>query len=331
MIPSPSIALAMIARDCAADLDACLARHAAAVDEVVVVDTGSRDGTPEVARRRGARVLDFPWRDDFAAARNAGLDAVTAAWVLVLDPDERFAAADLPRLRALAEGPADAWIVFTRNYVGRPGPGRRSLAEADRAEATPGATHVFLSEKVRLWRRRDGVRFEGAVHEVVDFACLRAGLRMDVAPLVVHHDGSMDERSAAGKDARYVAIARREVEAGSLHPNLLAIVARAEWKTGRTDAALDLLRRAAEAVPQFGPAHALRAEILRSGGDVEGALAALVAGMRAAPFWRDLPAAAARLLLDLGDRASAAEFARAGLALHPGDEEFLELLRSTEG
>ena len=54
------VSLCLVVRDEAADLPACLASAREAVDEVVVVDTGSRDGTPELARRAGAVVLDPP-------------------------------------------------------------------------------------------------------------------------------------------------------------------------------------------------------------------------------------------------------------------------------
>ena len=59
------------------------------IDEVVVVDTGSHDASARVAWERGARVVRHEWRDDFAAARNAGLTAARGHWILILDADER--------------------------------------------------------------------------------------------------------------------------------------------------------------------------------------------------------------------------------------------------
>src|SRR4051812_36264465 len=88
---SARVSLAVIARDEEAMLPDCLASARDAVDEMVVLDTGSRDATRELARRAGARVVEIPWPDDFAAARNAAVLETRGDWVLMLDADERLA------------------------------------------------------------------------------------------------------------------------------------------------------------------------------------------------------------------------------------------------
>jgi glycosyltransferase involved in cell wall biosynthesis len=65
--------LTIIVKNEAGNLEACLSSVAGLFDEIVVVDTGSVDGTEEIAREFGARVFDFVWVDDFATARNAAL------------------------------------------------------------------------------------------------------------------------------------------------------------------------------------------------------------------------------------------------------------------
>ena len=70
-------------------------------DEIVVVDTGSKDRTREIAREFGARVFDFVWVDDFAAARNAALARATGNYAFWLDADDVIDPPEREKLRAL--------------------------------------------------------------------------------------------------------------------------------------------------------------------------------------------------------------------------------------
>ena len=65
-----TLTISLIVRNEEQSLGRCLDSVQGLGDEIVVVDTGSEDRTREVAAGRGARVFDFPWCDDFAAARN---------------------------------------------------------------------------------------------------------------------------------------------------------------------------------------------------------------------------------------------------------------------
>jgi len=58
------------------------------VDEIIIVDTGSTDRTKVIAGTYTSKVYDFPWCDDFSAARNLSLEKASCDWVLVLDADE---------------------------------------------------------------------------------------------------------------------------------------------------------------------------------------------------------------------------------------------------
>jgi hypothetical protein len=86
----PFLSLCMIVKNEKEHLPRCLTSVQPYVDEIVVVDTGSNDGTPEIASSYGAKVGYFAWCDDFAAARNYALSLVTGEWVLVLDADEEL-------------------------------------------------------------------------------------------------------------------------------------------------------------------------------------------------------------------------------------------------
>ena len=65
-----TISLCMIVKNEEAVIKRCLESVKEVVDEIIVVDTGSQDRTKEIAEEEGAQVYQFPWIDDFAAARN---------------------------------------------------------------------------------------------------------------------------------------------------------------------------------------------------------------------------------------------------------------------
>jgi glycosyltransferase involved in cell wall biosynthesis len=95
-LPLP-VSLCVITRDAAAQLADCLA-SASFTGEIVVVDSGSRDDTVEIARRSGARVIEHAW-EGFGAQKNFAVANAAHDWVLCLDADERVT----PELRASIE------------------------------------------------------------------------------------------------------------------------------------------------------------------------------------------------------------------------------------
>src|SRR5262245_23632646 len=100
-----TISAALIVRNEAHTLARCLDSVRDAVDEIVVVDTGSADGTRDVARRFTERVYEFRWRCDFAAARAFSFAQATCEWVFWVDADDVVLHADRIRPAVAAAGP----------------------------------------------------------------------------------------------------------------------------------------------------------------------------------------------------------------------------------
>ena len=118
------ISACVIAKDEADRILPCL-ESLAFCDEVVVLDSGSTDGTQDICRRAGARVLETDW-PGWVAQKNRAVDAASNDWVLSLDADERVDAelrAAIEALRGDALGRADAPRAYevTRKvfYLGR--------------------------------------------------------------------------------------------------------------------------------------------------------------------------------------------------------------------
>jgi hypothetical protein len=136
----------MIVRDEVRHLEACLRSIQGLVDEIVVVDTGSTDGTVALARSMGAQVHAYTWHDDFAAARNHGLELCRGDWILYIDADERVrrpcSRADLDEKLASPEIVGLSVLLHARTgYTAYP--------------------------EMRLFRSDPRIRFEGLMHETI--------------------------------------------------------------------------------------------------------------------------------------------------------------------
>lgn len=154
----------MIVRDEARCIARCLESVRPYVDRMVVLDTGSTDGTPQLAAGCGAAVHHLPWPGDFSAARNHALTLADADWNLVLDADE--------------------WIVSggreLRKWCRQPRLGQVCVHSAVDEGGAPGAER-------RNWLTRllpRGVRYEGRVHEQPVSDLTRARIALHVG-----HDG----------------------------------------------------------------------------------------------------------------------------------------------
>ncbi len=90
LLNKPILSLCMIVKNEKENLPRCLASAKPYVDEMIVVDTGSQDGTPEIALSYGAKVSHFEWCDDFSAARNYSISLASGDWILLLDADEEL-------------------------------------------------------------------------------------------------------------------------------------------------------------------------------------------------------------------------------------------------
>lgn len=147
-----SISLCMIVKNEETVLARCLDSVVDLVDEIIVVDTGSTDRTVDIARSYTDRIFSFTWCDDFAAARNFSFEQAAMDYCLWLDADDVIEPEDQRRFRHLKETlPSDTDIVML--------PYHASFQE----DGTP----AFTYERERLIRRKSGLRWVGAVHEVI--------------------------------------------------------------------------------------------------------------------------------------------------------------------
>lgn len=138
-----SISLCMIVRDEEEHLAKCLNSVKDVADEIIVVDTGSRDKSAAIAESFGALIFFHQWNDSFSIPRNISLDHASGDWILVLDADEVLAPQSKNQIKAAVQ----------------------------RDEIRGYEVLIQLSPKwtamrsLRLFKRSPEVRYEGIFHE----------------------------------------------------------------------------------------------------------------------------------------------------------------------
>ena len=192
-----TVSLCVIARDEEATIGMAIKSVLALVDEVIVVDTGSRDNTRIIAEGYGARVVDVPWEDDFSAVRNTALNEATCDWVLFLDADEYLQPVRPVEFQRLLHDPGVAGY-------------RLRMISANVAEVESE------ENRVRLFRNAAEVRYQYPINERIMPALAEWALARELhvmeADLAIMHEPS-DNEGRARKRERNLRILRKAVGA----------------------------------------------------------------------------------------------------------------------
>ena len=296
------LSLCMIVRDEEEMLPRCLAAVAGAIDEIVIVDTGSIDATIEIARSFGARVIEHRWTGSFAEARNVSFDAAGGDWLMYLDADEVLVREDAELLRSLTGRTwREAFYLSETNYTGD---------QEDGGAVAHNALRVF--------RNRPEYRFEGRVHEQIAHR-LPGYLpeRLEATSVRVEHYGYLgvvrEGREKSRRNIELLRLAQAESPPSPfLHYNLGCEFAAA----GDRGAALAEFERSwklLQALPdrdsyRFMPALLSRlVKALRVCGRPEDALARAEEGLACFPEFTDLVLEQALAAIALGQRDRAIE------------------------
>jgi len=179
----------LITKNAASALEDCL-RSLAFCDDIVVVDSGSEDGTADLARRYGARVIASEWRG-FGPQKQFAVEQARYDWVLCIDADERVSPALAAAIRSALADPAAMAYRFPRcnRFLGR---------YLRHGEGYPDWS-------LRLFHRGHGRWSEDAVHEKV----LCSGLVGELAGDLLH-DSAETLESYLTKQNRYTTLAAAE-------------------------------------------------------------------------------------------------------------------------
>ncbi|HTR42758.1 MAG TPA: glycosyltransferase [Pseudomonadales bacterium] len=211
----PQLSLAMIVKNEARCLARCLQIIRSIVDEIVIVDTGSTDGTVGIAKKFGAKIFHFDWVNDFSAARNYALDQCTGDWILVLDADESASEMLGQEIREFIQQ--------------RPAIGRLKIVSDFRRNGSTLRSQSFVS---RLFPR--GVHFQGCIHEQIVSPLPRMNLHGEL-----WHDGYLETQ----KSDRNIKLLSVELERDPDNPYLLYQLALEYTSLDQTENAFQCLQK----------------------------------------------------------------------------------------
>jgi glycosyltransferase involved in cell wall biosynthesis len=192
----PTISLCMIVKNEEDFLGRCLDSVKDYVDEIIIVDTGSTDGTIEMARSYTDKVYFHPWEEDFSKHRNQAKDYASKEWIFQIDADEILVPGCGEVLReAVRDVSIDSIYVTIK-----------SSFDESRGEAV----HNFI----RIFRNNGTIHYEGRVHNRI------VGQKVSkIYPITLLHEGyNLPPEQRREKFIRTTTLLKKEIEENPLHP-----------------------------------------------------------------------------------------------------------------
>ncbi|MGM3175695.1 glycosyltransferase [Dickeya lacustris] len=199
------ISVCMIIKNEARHLARTLASLTPYFDDIVVVDTGSDDGSKAIAQQYTDSVHDFTWVNDFSAARNASLHHARHDWVLIIDADEEIEYIDIEAVHAL--------ITQHPNAIGRVE--RINYIDDESGQST-------IRELISRLFHKDLYHYTGIIHEQVTPRKNKTALKTFPAPITLNHVGYKKEiLQQTDKITRNITLLTHALDAEPKDPYLL--------------------------------------------------------------------------------------------------------------
>lgn len=197
------ISVCMIVKNEVDSLERCLKSIGPLVDEVVVVDTGSDDGTLAIARQFTDSVYEFSWCDDFSKARNFSISKAKHDWVLILDADEIVTQFDLK---------SATWLDKEEKLI----VGKIKIVHL--LEAPWGQSRQ--TDRISRFFNKQYFYYEGSIHEQIVNKKGQRYQRLSMEISVTHLGYNQEVMKKKDKLNRNIALLKQSIEKGSSDPYL---------------------------------------------------------------------------------------------------------------
>jgi len=192
----PTISLCMMVKNEEKFLPQCLDSIKDYVDEIVIVDTGSTDGTVEIAKKYTDKLFFHPWEGNFSKHRNQSIGYATKEWIFILDADEVLLAQCGKTVHeSIQDESIDSVYVVVRNAFDK------------------GAGEAVLNS-IRIFRNNGKIHYEGRVHNRV------VGTKASkIYPITILHEGyNLPPAESRKKFIRTTVLLKKEIEENPQHP-----------------------------------------------------------------------------------------------------------------
>ena len=169
--------------------------------EQIVVDTGSTDGTVELAKKLGARVEYFEWINDFGAAKNYAIEQASGNWIAFLDADEYFNPPDVKKLMQILK-------FIQSNPEER---AKWDVINCPWANVNEEGKVYSVYEQERIFKNIPSIRYVGRIHEYLSTSVERIYRAADIS--IVHTgytDTSLAETQKAQRNIDLLRIEQKE-------------------------------------------------------------------------------------------------------------------------
>lgn len=200
----PRFSLCAIYKNEEKNLPAFIDRHMELMDEMILVDTGSTDQSNQIVKSYNIPYHFFQWTRNFSEARNYSLTLPTQDWIIVLDIDEHILKEDFLRLKEIiTQKQKDAYSLSQINFSDQ----YQDINWKSITTLPPGfhsiAQGYIPSPLIRVFRNHEGIRFHGAIHELVGDSIHSLHLSSAITDIPIYHYGwIIDQRADEEKERK---------------------------------------------------------------------------------------------------------------------------------
>jgi tetratricopeptide (TPR) repeat protein len=204
----------MIVKEEASYIEDCIKSALPIIDEIIVIDTGSADGTAEIAKKYGGKIFHHKWQDSFSAARNVYIEHAVMDWIFVLDADEMVDSENLIKIDNLVSDEVNhtGFSFILRNYTNDSATLGWSPSEANNPFRNEFGGW-YPTRSIRLFRNIKDIHYTRTVHESVRESINKVnGSILDV-DIPIHHLGSRrGKKNKSMKMEMYERLGKRQIQ-----------------------------------------------------------------------------------------------------------------------